>query len=238
MSKEAKKVINEEISKNEACCDLSSVEVSPNNLSYILDQLNNNRNIGYIKLIESNNSGNEEIKDLKEKIENKLITNNEDYRLFPNDHIHCLLSLHCNQTEFESDYKTNNSLFDKETFKPLKEQEWKVEEVFQEKGYKSVIYKNEKAKNIVIAFQGIKLKIRDIFLKDLNLIESTVYSMISNLDISPHTVCSYIHTQTAVDLCKENTDYSLSFTGHGFGAWLAEQAIYFSIKEFSFNYFE
>ncbi len=66
MSKEAKKVINEEISKNEACCDLSSVEVSPNNLSYILDQLNNNRNIGYIKLIESNNSGNEEIKDLKE----------------------------------------------------------------------------------------------------------------------------------------------------------------------------
>lgn len=179
---------------------------------------------------------NEEINDLKEKIENKLIKTNKKYRLFPNDHIHCLLSLHCNQTEFKPDYKINNySLFSKGTFKLLKEQEWKVEEVFEEKGYKSVVYINQKAKNIVLAFQGIKLEIKDLFLE--NNFETIGYSMISSLDIAPQTVFSYIHIQTAVDLCKKDLNYSLSFTGHGFGAWLAEQAIYFSMKEFSFNYF-
>jgi len=235
MSKEAEQAINEKISKNETLCDLSLIEVNRNNLSFILDNLDKNSNIGYIKLNENNNSD-EEIKDLKEKIENKLIENNENYRLFPNDRIHCLLSFHCNQTKFESDYEINDSLFDKETFKLLKEKEWKVKEVIQEKGYKSVIYINERAKNIVLAFQGIKLEIKDFFLKD-NLIEPTVYSMISNLEIAPQTVYSYIHTQKAVDLCKKDLNYSLSFTGHGFGAWLAEQAIYFSMKEFSFNYF-
>jgi tetratricopeptide (TPR) repeat protein len=233
MSKEAEQVINEEISKNETLCDLSLIEVNRNNLSFILDNLDTNKNIGYIKLSENSN---DEINDLKEKIENKLIKNNEDYRLFPNDYIHCLLSLHCNQTKFESDYKINNSLFSESKFKLLQDQEWKVEEVFEEKGYKSVVYINQKKKNIVLAFQGIKLEIKDFFLKD-NLIEPTVYSMIANLDIAPQTVLSYIHTQTAVDLCKKDLNYSLSFTGHGFGAWLAEQAIYFSMKEFSFNNF-
>ncbi len=239
MSKEAKKIIEEKISKNKTICDLSTIESNRENLSYILEKLEQSSNIGYIKLNENINN-NDEIKDLKDKIEKKLIKNNQNYRSFPNDHIHCLLSLHCNETDFKN-YKESDSLFDKEAFKLLKKQEWKVKEVFQERGYKSVIYINKQTKHIVLAFQGFKLEIRDFFLQD-SLIGSTVYSMIANKDIAPQTIYSYIHTQSAVDFCKKGGDkkevnYSLSFTGHGFGAWLAEQAIYFSIKEFSFDGF-
>ena len=55
MSKEAEQVINEEISKNETLCDLSLIEVNRNNLSFILDNLDTNKNIGYIKLSENSN---------------------------------------------------------------------------------------------------------------------------------------------------------------------------------------
>lgn len=48
MSKEVKQGIDEKMSKNETFCDLSLIEVNRNNLSYILDKLDKNRNIGCI----------------------------------------------------------------------------------------------------------------------------------------------------------------------------------------------
>ena len=231
-----KEIIKKQINKNEAVCDLSSIELNEDSLKYILKKLPNNTNIGKIKW-KKEVIKEQKIKDLINEIENILIINNQNYRTFPTDYIHCLLCSHCNQTEFKSDYKKNANLFDK--YKLLEESGWKVKEVYQEKGYKSVLYINKQTKHLVLAFQGIKLKIKDFFLQDNNIIGSTVYSMIANKEIAPQTVYSYIHTKLTVDLCKqERKFYSLSFTGHGFGAWLAEQAIYFSMKEFSFKGFE
>jgi tetratricopeptide (TPR) repeat protein len=231
-----KEIIKKRINKNEAVCDLSSIELNEDSLKYILKKLPNNTNIGKIKW-KKEEIINQNIKDLINKIENILIINNQNYRTFPTDYIHCLLCSHCNQTEFNSDFRENANLFDK--YKLLEEKGWKVKEVFQETGYKSVLYINKQTKHLVLAFQGIKLKIKDFFLQDNNIIGSTVYSMIANKEIAPQTVYSYIHTKLTVDLCKqERKFYSLSFTGHGFGAWLAEQAIYFSMKEFSFKGFE
>jgi tetratricopeptide (TPR) repeat protein len=235
-NEDLKEIIKKRINKNEAVCDLSSIELNEDSLKYILKKLPNNTNIGKIKW-KKEEIINQNIKDLINKIENILIINNQNYRTFPTDYIHCLLCSHCNQTEFNSNFRENTNLFDQ--YKLLEEKGWKVKEVFQETGYKSVLYINKQTKHLVLAFQGIKLKIKDFFLQDNNIIGSTVYSMIANKEIAPQTVYSYIHTKLTVDLCKqERKFYSLSFTGHGFGAWLAEQAIYFSMKEFSFKGFE
>ncbi len=230
--------IKKEIGKNGIICDLSNLDLNQDNLKYILKKLKKSQNIGEIKW--KNKQEINENKDLIIKIENELILNNKKYRSLPTDYIHCLLCSHCNQTEFDLNYKESNSLFDNDQkYNILKEQEWKVQEVFKDKGYKSVLYINKQTKHLVLAFQGIKIKISDFFLADSS-IESAIYSMVSNIEIAPQTIFTYLHTQLAVDLCKikKTENYSLSFTGFGFGAWLAEQAIYFSMKEFSFKGFE
>jgi len=232
-----KEIIKKEISKNEIICDLSNVDLNQDNLEYILKELKASPNIGEIKW---KNKKEIENQDLIIKIENELILNNKKYRSFSTDYIHCLLCSHCNQTEFDLNYKESNDLFDNDPkYNILKEQEWKVQEVFKDKGYKSVLYINKRTKHLILAFEGIKLKISDFFLADSS-IESVIYSMVSNIDIAPQTIFTYLHTQLAVELCKKKKieNYSLSFTGYGFGAWLAEQAIYFSMKEFSFEGFE
>ena len=215
--------------KNETVCDLSSIELTEENLNFILKEIKTSPNIGEIVW---NEDKNDHTKNLIDQIENELISNNQRFRSFPTDHVHCLLCSHCNETEFKEDYKESKTLFDDDKYKVLKKFKWKVHQVFKERGYKSVLYINKHTKNLVLAFQGIKLEVRDFFLQD-SIIGSTVYSMIANKEIAPQTAYSYMHTQLAVDICKEKKaeHYSLSFTGFGFGAWLAEQAIYFSIKE-------
>ena len=56
--------------------------------------------------------------------------------------------------------------------------------------------------------------------------DSIIEEYISNLDISYHTMLAFHHTTKAVALSKA-IGYSLSFTGYSFGAWLAEQSVYF-----------
>ena len=116
-------------------------------------------------------------------------------------------------------------------FKKIIDDGWKVKRVNIDQGYKSILYINDKRKQLVLAFQGVQLEIEDFFLKDQNQISSTVYSVLSNLDIAFQTVLAYIDTQECVELSKK-TSYSLTFTGYSFGAWLAEQSAFFSHREF------
>jgi hypothetical protein len=70
------------------------------------------------------------------------------------------------------------------------------------------------------------------FLKDSNQVNATVYSMLSNLEISDQTILAYIRTRECVDLCNTTRlGCSLSFTGYSFGAWLAEQSVFFCHKD-------
>ena len=211
MSNVMKEKIKKEVKKNETVCDLSSIELSEENLNFILKEIKTSPNIGEIIWKEDKNDN---TKDPIDQIENELIINNKRFRSFPSDHVHCLLCSHCNETEFEKDYKKKSTaLFDDEKYKVLKTNKWQVHQVFKERGYKSVLYINEQTKNLVLAFQGIKLEVRDFFLQD-SIIGSTIYSMIPNKEIAPQTAYSYMHTQLAVEICKEKIaeHYSLSFT--------------------------
>ena len=190
-------------------------------------------------------------KDLIEDIEEQLMNNTTKFERHPSDYIHCLMSKHVylykgSQTNntikalisnigvpknsIENDtQKTESCSF---TWEKLKSKDWLVDEVFSRKGYKSLLYRNDKKKQIVLAFRGFKLKVRDFFLKKDNQIKA-FENLLSNLSIGEQTYYAYLDTYKAIDKCKE-FNFSLSFTGYGFGAWLAEQSVYFSKKDFEF----
>jgi hypothetical protein len=55
--------------------------------------------------------------------------------------------------------------------------------------------------------------------------------MLSNLEIADQTILAYIRTRECVEL-SNRLGYSLLFTGYSFGAWLAEQSVFFCHKDF------
>ena len=75
-------------------------------------------------------------------------------------------------------------------------------------GYKSILYLNDKHKQLVLAFRSLTM----------SEIEAN-----SRLILAEHTTQAFLDTQSAVELSKQ-TQYALSFTGYSFGAWLAEQS--------------
>ena len=84
---------------------------------------------------------------------------------------------------------------------------------------------NKKSKQLILAFQGIKFELKSFF-NDESQNDSLIDEYISNLGISYHTMLAFHHTAKAVALSKA-IGYSLSFTGYSFGAWLADQSVYF-----------
>jgi hypothetical protein len=80
-----------------------------------------------------------------------------------------------------------------------------------------------------LAFRGIKLGVRDWFLKDSQL-EAVVYGILANEQTS-HSYYAYQHCKLAFEM-SEQLGYNLSFTGYSFGAWLAEQSVYFCFKNY------
>ena len=255
---------------NDAVCDLSKINLDENSKNYIISKLKQNVNVGLIRFNES-----EKEMQIKNKIEEILVENNQNYRLFPTDYIHCLLAFFCFKLDTEEEKKCftcfsgiktalpdSNKEFqtfleEKKLFKLTKE--WTIKEELRHQGYKSILYINQKTRNMVLAFQGLRIK--KSFLIDLNCclnrnntdvvksidddylgeekspIKSVFDSMLGNKkENGPagQTVFSKIQTQLAVEFCKQY-GYTLSFTGFGFGAWLAEQAVFYASHEFDFK---
>ena len=128
--------IEEELNKNNPICDLSEIELNEETTNLILKTLKENPNVGLIKFKESSNN------EFKSKIEAQLIQHNNEYRAFPTDHVHCLLSSHCYETSFEKDFSEYKFKEEKYTF--LNEQGWKIRDIFMEEKYKSVLYINNR----------------------------------------------------------------------------------------------
>lgn len=240
MSSPFKEEIEKLIQQNDLILDLTSLSTIKNEtLDFILDNVKKITNIGKIKW--NKTALNESFKPKIDKIEKQLIKNNEQFTCYPSDFIHCLMSYHV----YTDTAKQNKilTLSPKEsqlsiitlhdfTWSRLGENSWFIHEIFEEKEYKSILYINHKSKQIVLSFQGIKLKIADFFTIENNKIESFVYLLLQNKDISHQTIYSYLHAKRAVDLSNQKK-YSLSFTGYSFGAWLAEQCVFFCHKDFN-----
>jgi hypothetical protein len=107
----------------------------------------------------------------------KLIKEIKQYEKFPNDYRHCIFSRHlymyagektdkkdANTKESRAiDETASNHL--KEHFTKLYKDGWRVDQVQKENGFMSILYINETRKQLVLAFKGVQLEIRDLFLK-------------------------------------------------------------------------
>ena len=61
------------------------------------------------------------------------------------------------------DEVASNHLKDK--FTKLYDDGWRVDQVQKENGFMSILYLNETRKQLVLAFKGVQLEIKDLFLK-------------------------------------------------------------------------
>ena len=147
------------------------------------------------------------------KINERLCENNQNYRKFPNDFIHCLMSCHNEEK--------------------LKKLGWNINIETNNENYKSVLYKHEGNRQMVLAFKSIPFEIKELFLekKTLANINSLLYTKMMNTNIVNHIYNAYKDTLKCVKLSND-LDFALSFTGYLFGAWLAELAVYFSCHDF------
>jgi len=106
-----------------------------------------------------------------------LIKEIKQYEKFPNDYRHCIFSRHVymyagkatdksdpnNKQSRVIDEAASNHL--RENFTKLYDDGWRVDQVQIESGFKSILYINEKRKQLVLAFKGVQLEIRDLFLE-------------------------------------------------------------------------
>jgi hypothetical protein len=107
----------------------------------------------------------------------KLIKEIKQYEKFPNDYRHCIFSRHLymyagEKTDKKDSNNKQSSVIDeaasnhlKDKFTTLYDDGWRVDQVQIENSFKSILYINEKRKQLVLAFKGVQLEIRDLFLK-------------------------------------------------------------------------
>ena len=239
-----KHLVENILSKNNTVTDLSDFDINAKMLEIVEKSVKVQSNIGIIKWNEtSKKKMNDDCKRRMEQIERQLIVNNEEFRRYPSDFVHCLLAnLTYTLTSNDATLGTSNLCeicCEMSTNEEIKENyqakqrilgEWKVREKFERKAYKSILFENTKRKQLVLSFRGAHLEVADFFLSESQIC-TEVNSMLGNLEIAPQTVYAYLDTHAAVEL-SNSLGYSLSFTGYAFGAWLAEQCVFFCHRDF------
>lgn len=173
------------------------------------------------------------------EIEKKLVDNNKNYRDYPNDYIHGLLSDHAYvDAQLNDPVVLNDLILDEKTKKDL--EDWHVVSVHNkvpETGYYGVIYQNDKTHQVVLANRGTEGGLSGV-ISDLSKKHSDWNTNQREIYIGKIIVCqqamNYAATGDAIEIAKK-TGYRLSFTGHSLGAWLAELSAFYSYAYFNYR---
>ena len=211
--------------------NLKDKELNNNELRAVLNQLQDNKTIGHVTW--GLTPIDEDSKGLIRQIESKIIQNNKEYKLHPNDFIHGLLSSYVYQENTEgSDIKFDEDNVNNRHNEYLKG--WKVHRVFDvpDSGkYYAAIYANEETKQMVLAHRGTTVEWMDLFKSDSPL-KTDIRGILGD-DIIKQQVEAYIATKESVKYTREKGCF-LSITGHSLGAWLAELSTYHCYKDFEY----
>lgn len=240
----------ENLIANKDVVDLSKFEINEDFLKCFIQCLEENRSIGAVILGERNESVFK--KEHLEKIEEYVSRNNEEFQRYPSDYVHCLLASHCRQKsenlwnklsnlgwEIDNEFSVqinyynnedNSSPRKYETLGQLAAKKAIQNNNSQSNKYVSILYRNDSTRQLVLAFRGIKFEVKDFFVENSKL-EQFVYGMMSK-EITTQSYYAYLHSREAFDISREKK-YNLSFTGYSFGAWLAEQSVFFCYKDFN-----
>ncbi|WP_342169818.1 tetratricopeptide repeat protein [Rickettsia endosymbiont of Seladonia tumulorum] len=205
--------------------DLKDIDLTILQLEEIASKIQNNDFIGNVSWGKMPNSSS----DFIQKIENKIILNNQNYKQHPSDFIHGLLSLHS-----YIDSKTQEKVtLEKAKYNQYLE-DWKIFKIFSESKigrYYAVAYVNDKTKQIVFAHRGITFEGWDLLKPDSPL--KTHLKSILGGQIVAQQAAAYQTTQEITEYAKKH-DYNLSFTGYSLGAWFAELSLYFAHQDFNY----
>lgn len=215
----------EENDPNFVHLDLKDIPLTILQLEEIASKIQNNDFIGNVSWGEVPNfSG-----DFIQKIESKIILNNQDYKHHPNDFIHGLLSSHA---------YIDSKIHEKVAFEKVKYnqylEDWKIFKIFNEPEigrYYSVAYINEKTKQLVLAHRGITFEGWDLLKTDSSM--KTHFKSVLGGQIVTQQAASYQATYEITEYAK-NHCYNLSFTGYSLGAWFAELSLYFAHQDFNY----
>ena len=166
---------------------------------------------------------------------------------FPTDYIHCCLSeyVYNDITIEQPDVKQKGEPTEKTIETPvcIKKgervqhegcEDFKVEEIYEEESisYLSVLFLNEKKKQLVLAHRGIELSKSSFLIDDNNSLETQINGILVKALVPVMEKCYEITKRVIekVDEMEKNSKGKvyLSFTGFSHGAWLSEYSIYYA----------
>ena len=200
--------------------DFSDIKLTDRQLKELAISINKNHIVGNIKWHTNQKRG-----DLIDFIENKIITNNKDYKYYPSDFVYCLLSKHSydnvkkgSPVQFKEDdygYKYNTYLTN-----------WKVNIVItvNDSSYYGVLYENEVMNQLVLAHRGTVFKLKP-FTTNTGWVND--FKGILSGNLVDQQLGAYTATIISTKVANEK-NYSLSTTGHSLGGWIAELSLFFS----------
>lgn len=214
-------------------------EITSEDLDEIKRLLETNINIGYVifsnhllKRIKKDTNLNEKLDNIK----TQLIKNIHSFDNHPNDYIHFLLVKYTYNYNDEAKQASNEIILEK-----LKIDGWKVLEIEYDANkkeskneneaenfkdiYFSLIFKNEKLKQLVLAFQGFKLNFINLFSNN------ALTEMKDKIQRNYERIENYImqDLNLAINECKQN-HLNLSFTSYSFGNWIALKCLHKTLR--------
>jgi tetratricopeptide (TPR) repeat protein/putative ribosome biogenesis GTPase RsgA len=215
--------------------DLSHLEtLTQAKMQQLSQAVDNNAVIGYIQWGEIPI----DCEQIQEHIQEKLISNIAAYTYYPNDYIHGLLAYQVYNNPI-SEQEIDLTVLSQELGHQLPASiytNWKAIQIQDDSiltGYYSALYVNEITHQAVLAFQGTKVEgLKDLLKKNSDLKED-IDSVLGNA-ITQQNAMAYVATKNAVDYVREN-EYNLSITGHSLGGYLAELAVAFCYRDFSYR---
>ncbi|WCR56385.1 MAG: hypothetical protein PG979_000442 [Rickettsia asembonensis] len=213
--------------------DFSKLSLTLPQLEEIAAKIQNNNFIGNVIWGKMPNASS----DIVQKIESKIILNNQNYKHHPTDFLHGLFSLHAYIDSTENDIvkfaveKENNK---KVKIRNEQLKDWKLFKIFNKPKigrYYAVAYINENTKQIVLAYRGTTFEKLDL-LKTNSPFKAHLKSILGD-QIVAQQAAAYEATGEITKYANEN-NYNLSFTDYSLGAWLAELSLYFAHRDFHY----
>ena len=198
--------------QNNPIIDLSKCDLDQDFLKCLEIEVRQNVHIGEIFWGQKNEKEFEN-DGIKTSIGNYLNkNNNEKFQQYPTDYVYCLLANHCCNHR-------NEALLTK-----LLDLGWEIYDKLQINDTISILYVNIAARQLVLAFKGLKMDLK-YMIENRSRINNVLYSVLGK-DLAVESYKAYLHAREADEVSRE-LGFSLSFTGYSYGAWLAEQCVYF-----------
>lgn len=170
---------------------------------------------------------NDECNDLVDKIEKRLVQNNNEYSRFSSDYFHCELSYEI----FNENLKKGDSLDSDKNWKVI--EIFKIENSASSSNYFSALFYNKYKGQAILSHRGIEANVSDFFKKESSLSDD-LHGILVHEYIGQLVKC-YEVTERCYKIAKE-LRCTLSFTGFSNGAWLAENCLYFCEKYIKADY--